>query len=68
MAKAKKPMSRRTELRLGREIQEQYDRGASWAAIAVDFDMPKSRVQRLARTYREDCDRRAHQNQLTLFD
>ncbi|GAB3207863.1 hypothetical protein [Nocardia tengchongensis] len=68
MAKAKKPMSRRTQLRLGREIQEQYDRGASWAAITVDFDLPKYKVQRLARTYREDCERRAHQNQLTLFD
>ncbi|APA97088.1 hypothetical protein [Nocardia seriolae] len=67
MAKAKKKMSRRTELRLGREIQEQYDRGASWTVIAVDFDLSKSMVQRLARTYREDCDRRAHQDQMTLF-
>ncbi|MEV6098670.1 hypothetical protein [Nocardia sp. NPDC051981] len=67
MAKARKPMSRRTELRLGREIQEQYDRGASWTAIAVDFDLPKYKAQRLARTYREDCDRKAHENQLTLF-
>ncbi|MFJ4649786.1 hypothetical protein ACIP5Y_00785 [Nocardia sp. NPDC088792] len=68
MAKARKPMSRRTELRLGREIQEQYDHGSSWTTIAVDFDIPKYKVQRLARTYREDCDRRAHQNQMTLFD
>ncbi|WP_405492967.1 hypothetical protein [Nocardia sp. NBC_00511] len=67
MATAKKPMSARTELRLGREIQEQYDRGASWAAIAVDFDLSRSKVMRLARTYRDDCDRRARQNQLTLF-
>lgn len=36
-------------------------------AITVDFDLPKYKVQRLARTYREDCERRAHQNQLTLF-
>ncbi|MFD6357160.1 hypothetical protein KHQ06_16060 [Nocardia tengchongensis] len=48
MAKARKPMSRRMELRLGREIQEQYDRGASWTAITVDFDLPKYKVQRLA--------------------
>lgn len=68
MATTRKPMSRRTELRLGREIQEQYDHGSSWAAIAADFDLSKSKAQRLARTYREDCDRRAHQNQLTLFD
>ncbi|WP_458690456.1 hypothetical protein [Nocardia tengchongensis] len=67
MAKPKKPMSRRTELRLGREIQEQYDRGGSWAVIAVDFGLSMYRVKKLAKTYREDCDRRAPQNQLTLF-
>ncbi|WP_330182741.1 hypothetical protein OHB26_03215 [Nocardia sp. NBC_01503] len=67
MARSKKPMSRRTELRFGREIQEQYDRGASWARIADDYDMSPSKVKRLAKTYRDDCDRRAHQNQMTLF-
>ncbi|WP_327141339.1 hypothetical protein [Nocardia sp. NBC_01327] len=67
MARAKKPISRRVELRLGREIQEQYERGRTWAAIAVDFDISKTKAQRLAKVYREDCDRRAHQNQLTLF-
>ncbi|MTK38821.1 hypothetical protein [Nocardia seriolae] len=60
-------MSQRTQLRLGREIQEQYDHGASWAAIAVDFDLSMNKVKQLAKLYREDCDRRAHQNQLTLF-
>lgn len=67
MAKAKKPMSQRTQLRLGREIQEQYDHGASWAAIAVDFDLSIYKAKQLAKVYRQDCDRRAHQNQLTLF-
>ncbi|MGW4246354.1 hypothetical protein [Nocardia sp. NPDC004722] len=60
-------MSRRTELRRGRMFQEQYDRGASWDTIAVDSDMSRSKVMRLARIYRDDCDRKAHQQQLTLF-
>ncbi|MEV0467141.1 hypothetical protein AB0I30_19025 [Nocardia tengchongensis] len=68
MAKPKKPMSRRTELRLGRDIQEQYDWGASWTAITVHFELPEYKVKRLARIYRDDCDRRAHENQLTLFE
>ncbi|MFD7841380.1 hypothetical protein ACFV4K_00370 [Nocardia sp. NPDC059764] len=67
MAKPKKPMSQRTQLRLGREIQEQYDRGVSWASIAVDFDLSMYRVKILAKTYRDDCERKAHKNQLTLF-
>ncbi|NNH75870.1 hypothetical protein HLB23_39480 [Nocardia uniformis] len=67
MARSRKPLSRRKELTLGREIQEQYDHGRSWSAIAVDFDLSKTMVQRLAKVYREDCDRRAHQHQLTLF-
>lgn len=67
MARTKKPMSRTKQLRLGREIHEQYDHGDSWATIAVDFDLSKTMVQRLAKLYREDCDRRAHQHQLTLF-
>ncbi|QLY29262.1 hypothetical protein H0264_28865 [Nocardia huaxiensis] len=68
MTTRKKPMSARTQLRLGREFQERFDHGDSWAAIATDYDLSKSMVQRLARTYRDDCDRRAHQNQMTLFN
>ncbi|MBY8859287.1 hypothetical protein K7711_22645 [Nocardia sp. CA2R105] len=66
MARSKQ-MSAQRELKLGREIQEQYDHGSTWAAIAVDFDMSKAKAQRLARAYREDCDRKAHRHQLTLF-
>ncbi|MQY22668.1 hypothetical protein [Nocardia macrotermitis] len=62
-----KPLSAQRALRLGREIQEQYDHGSSWDEIAVDFDMSKWKARKLARAYREDCDRRARQNQLTLF-
>ncbi|WP_157534899.1 hypothetical protein [Nocardia inohanensis] len=67
MAKAKKPMSRRTELRLGKEFQERYDRGDNWSVIAVDYDMSQAKVKRLAKIYQVDCDRKAHQHQLTLF-
>ncbi|WP_330179646.1 hypothetical protein OHB26_24765 [Nocardia sp. NBC_01503] len=67
MPTAKKPMSQRTQLRLGREIQEQYDRGASWAVIATDYDLSQWKAKKLAKLYRDDCDRRAHLNQLTLF-
>ncbi|WP_327144368.1 hypothetical protein [Nocardia sp. NBC_01327] len=66
MARTSKPVSRR-ELALGRELQEQYERGRTWVTIAVDFDISKTKAQRLAKAYREDCDRRAHQNQLALF-
>ncbi|MEV5832215.1 hypothetical protein [Nocardia sp. NPDC052112] len=58
MARNKKPVSRK-ELMIGREIQEQYDRGAKWDVIAIDYDISKSKVQRLAKAYRDDCDRRA---------
>ncbi|UGT45149.1 hypothetical protein LTV02_17920 [Nocardia yamanashiensis] len=68
MAKAKKPLSPRTELRLGREFQERYDHGDNWSRIAVDYDMSQATVKRLAKIYRDDCDRRAHQHQLTLFN
>lgn len=66
MARNRKPTSRQ-ELVLGREIQEQFDHGSTWAAIAVDFDITKTKAQRLAKAYRDDCHRRAHQHQLTLF-
>ena len=62
-----KPLSARQALKLGREIQEQYDHGATWNEIVADFDVSKWKAQKLARAYREDCDRRAHQNQLPLF-
>ncbi|WP_282783952.1 hypothetical protein [Nocardia sp. CC201C] len=68
MARRRKPLSPRRQLTLGREIQQQYDQGRSWTAIAVDFDLSKTTVQRLAKLYRTDCDRKAHQHQLTLFD
>ncbi|MFC9995851.1 hypothetical protein [Nocardia sp. NPDC127526] len=67
MVRARKPFSRRKQLTLGKQIQQQYDQGRSWAVIAVDFELSKTTAQRLAKTYREDCDRKAHQHQLTLF-
>ncbi|MFI6867596.1 hypothetical protein [Nocardia sp. NPDC050406] len=67
MAPARQQLSRREQLRLGREIQEQYDHGSSWAAIAVDFDLSKTRVQQLAKLSRKDCDEKARRHQLPLF-
>ncbi|MFI6215902.1 hypothetical protein ACIBCD_28245 [Nocardia brasiliensis] len=66
MARPRKPTSRE-ELALGREIQEQFDYGRPWTAIAIDFDITKTKAQRLAKAYRDDCHRRTHQHQLTLF-
>lgn len=60
-------LSARRALTLGREIQEQYDHGAGWATIAADFDLSESKARRLARAYRQDCDRKAHRHQLILF-
>ncbi|GAB4587839.1 hypothetical protein [Nocardia sp. IFM 10818] len=52
---------------LGKQIQQQYDQGRNWVALAVDFELSKTTTQRLAKLCREDCDRKAHQHQLTLF-
>ncbi|WP_024799305.1 hypothetical protein [Nocardia sp. BMG51109] len=66
MTRSRKPVSQE-ELKLGREIQEEYDHGATWPNIAVIFDVSEWKAKRLAKAYRDDCYRRAHQNQLPLF-
>lgn len=51
----------------GRLIQQEYDRGLTWTRIAVEFDTTVPTAQRLAKRYRDYCQREADEQQLPLF-
>jgi hypothetical protein len=50
----------------GKSIQDDYDHGVSWDELADTYKITKSAARRLTREYREEADRKAHENQLTM--
>ncbi|WP_225726760.1 MULTISPECIES: hypothetical protein [unclassified Nocardia] len=59
--------ARREALVTGQRIQQQYDQGRSWAVIADEFEISKSKAQRLAKVYRAYRDWQTHHDQLSLL-